>query len=280
MKPTGMKYCIKTCSSENTQELENLLNEMSAQGWEIYTMHEDEGDDGFNFNCIFARDAQEEPDEDNDFDEEEDEIVMRSAGGTSAADPALFNMLKDLRKKMSKQLDVPPYVIFQDPSLEAMATVYPINLDELQNIPGVGAGKAKRYGAAFCELIRKHCEENEIERPEELRVRTVANKSKLKVSIIQSIDRKVALDDIASAKGIDFSELLDEVEAIVYSGTKINIDYFLDEVMDEDHLEDIYEYFKESETDSLDDAMNELGDEYTEEEIRLVRIKFLSEMAN
>ncbi len=218
--------------------------------------------------------------EDNDFDEEEDEIVMRSAGGTSAADPALFNMLKDLRKKMSKQLDVPPYVIFQDPSLEAMATVYPINLDELQNIPGVGAGKAKRYGAAFCELIRKHCEENEIERPEELRVRTVANKSKLKVSIIQSIDRKVALDDIASAKGIDFSELLDEVEAIVYSGTKINIDYFLDEVMDEDHLEDIYEYFKESETDSLDDAMNELGDEYTEEEIRLVRIKFLSEMAN
>lgn len=215
--------------------------------------------------------------EDNDFDEDE-EPVPQKGGGT--ADPALFAMLKDLRKKLSKQLDVPPYVIFQDPSLEAMATVYPINIDELQNIPGVGAGKAKRYGAEFCDLIKRHCEENEIDRPEDLRVRTVANKSKLKVSIIQSIDRKVALDDIASAKGIDFSELLDEIEAIVYSGTKLNIDYFLEEVMDEDHMLDIYDYFKESETDSLDEAMDELGEDYTEEEIRLVRVKFLSEMAN
>lgn len=217
--------------------------------------------------------------EDNDFDEEEEETPLRG-GGSCAVDPALYSMLKDLRKKLSKQLEVPPYVIFQDPSLEAMATIYPVTLEELQNIPGVGAGKAKRYGEEFCRLIKRHCEENEIERPEDLRVRTVANKSKLKVSIIQSIDRKVALDDIAVAKGIEFGELLDEIEAIVYSGTKLNIDYFLDEVMDEDHLDDIYDYFKESTTDSLDEALDELGDEYSEDEIRLVRIKFISEMAN
>lgn len=217
--------------------------------------------------------------EDNDFEEEEDETPVRG-GASCAVDPVLYSMLKDLRKKLSKKLEVPPYVIFQDPSLEAMATIYPVTLDELQNIPGVGAGKAKRYGEEFCRLIKKHCEENEIERPEDLRVRTVANKSKLKVSIIQSIDRKVALDDIALAKGIEFSELLDEVEAIVYSGTKLNIDYFLDEIMDEDHMQDIYDYFKESVTDKIDDAIEELGDDYTEDEIRLVRIKFISEMAN
>ncbi|MBQ4519307.1 MAG: DNA helicase RecQ [Bacteroidaceae bacterium] len=217
--------------------------------------------------------------EDNEFNEEEEDTPVRG-GGSCAVDPALYSMLKDLRKKLSKQLEVPPYVIFQDPSLEAMATIYPVTLEELQNIPGVGAGKAKRYGEEFCRLIKRHCEENEIERPEDLRVRTVANKSKLKVSIIQSIDRKVALDDIAMAKGIDFCDLLDEIEAIVYSGTKLNIDYFLDEVMDEDHLDDIYEYFKESTTDSLDEAIDELGDDYTEDEIRLVRIKFISEMAN
>ena len=218
--------------------------------------------------------------EDTDFDEsEEDEAPVRG-GGSCAVDPALFSMLKDLRKKMAKKLDVPPYVIFQDPSLEAMATTYPVTLEELQNIPGVGAGKAKRYGQEFCVLIKKHCEENEIERPEDLRVRTVANKSKIKVSIIQAIDRKVALDDIALSKGLDFSELLDEVEAIVYSGTRLNIDYFLEEIMDEDHMLDIYDYFKESTTDKIDEAMDELGDDYTEDEIRLVRIKFISEMAN
>ena len=218
--------------------------------------------------------------DDTDFDEvEEDEAPVRG-GGSCAVDPALYSMLKDLRKKMSKKLDVPPYVIFQDPSLEAMATTYPVTLEELQNIPGVGAGKAKRYGQEFCVLIKKHCEENEIERPEDLRVRTVANKSKIKVFIIQAIDRKVALDDIAVSKGLDFSELLDEVEAIVYSGTRLNIDYFLEEIMDEDHMLDIYEYFKESTTDKIDDAMDELGDDYTEDEIRLVRIKFISEMAN
>ena len=217
--------------------------------------------------------------EDTDFDEEEDEAPVRG-GGSCAVDPALYSMLKDLRKKMSKKLDVPPYVIFQDPSLEAMATTYPVTLEELQNIPGVGSGKAKRYGQEFCVLIKKHCEENEIERPEDLRVRTVANKSKIKVSIIQAIDRKVALDDIAMSKGLEFGELLDEVEAIVYSGTRLNIDYFLDEIMDEDHMLDIYDSFKESATDKIDDAMDELGDDYTEDEIRLVRIKFISEMAN
>ena len=153
-------------------------------------------------------------------------------------------------------------------------------MEELQKIPGVGAGKAKRYGQEFCGLIRKHCDENEIDRPEDLRVRTVANKSKLKVSIIQSIDRKGALNDIAVAKGIEFSERMNEIEAIVYSGTKLNIDYFLNEIMDEDHMQDIYDYFKESTTDKIDDAMDELGDDYTEDEIRLVRIKFISEMAN
>lgn len=217
--------------------------------------------------------------EDHEFEEEEEKIPVRG-GASCAVDPVLYSMMKDLRKKLSKRLEVPPFVIFQDPSLEAMATTYPITLEELQNIPGVGAGKAKRYGAEFIALIKRHVEENEIERPEDLRVKTVANKSKLKVSIVQSIDRKVALDDIAVSKGLEFGELLDEVEAIVYSGTRINIDYFLNDVMDEDHIEDIYEYFKDSETDDLEEAIEELGGDYTEEEIRLVRIKFLSEMAN
>ena len=218
--------------------------------------------------------------EDRDFDEEEnDEIPMRSSG-TVVVDPALFSMLKDLRKKVSKQHGLPPYVIFQDPSIEAMATTYPITIEELRNIPGVGEGKAKRYGQEFVDLIRRHVEENEIERPEDMRVRTVANKSKMKVSIIQSIDRKVALDDIALAKGIEFDELLDEVESIVYSGTKLNIDYFLEEVLDDDKVEEIYDYFKESETDDVEEAIEELGDEFTEEEIRLVRLKFISEMGN
>jgi ATP-dependent DNA helicase RecQ len=217
---------------------------------------------------------------DNDFDDIEEEDIPARGSGACAVDPTLYAMLKDLRKKLSKKLTVPPYVIFQDPSLEAMATIYPITLEELQNIPGVGAGKAKRYGEEFCILIKKHCEENEIERPEDLRVRTVANKSKLKVSIIQSIDRKVALDDIALSKGIEFNELVNEIEAIVYSGTKLNIDYFLNEIMDEDHLFDIYNYFKRSETDGIEEALEELGVDFSEDEVRLVRIKFISEMAN
>jgi ATP-dependent DNA helicase RecQ len=198
-----------------------------------------------------------------------------------ALDPTLASMLRDLRKKVSKQLERPPYVIFQDVSIDQMATDYPVTLEELKNIQGVGEGKVKQpYAKEFVELIRKYCEENEIERQVDLRVRTVAKKSMLKVKIIQSIDRQIALDDIANAQGIDFEELLDEVEAIVYSGTKLNIDYFLEEVMDEDHIDDIYDYFTESETDKLNVAQDELGEEYSEDEIRLVRIKFLSEMAN
>ena len=217
--------------------------------------------------------------EDHDYDELEEEEPVQS-GGACAVDPVLYDMIKDLRKRMAKDLNVPPYVIFQDASLEAMATIYPQTIKELENIPGVGAGKAKRYGDEFCKLIKKHCEDNEIERPEDLRIRTVANKSKLKVSIIQAIDRKVMLDDLAEGKGIDFTELLDEIEAIVYSGTKINIDYFIEEILDDEHIDDIYGYFKESETDDIDDALDELGADYSEEEIRLVRIKFISEMAN
>jgi ATP-dependent DNA helicase RecQ len=219
---------------------------------------------------------------DNEFDEEDedDATIRRAGGGTGAADEVLFSMLKDLRKKMSKRLEVPPFVIFQDPSLEAMATTYPVTMEELQNIPGVGAGKAKRYGEDFLRLIKTHVQENEIERPVDLRVRTVANKSKLKVFIIQAIDRKIALDDIAISKGLEFPELLDEIEAIIYSGTKINIDYFINEVMEEDHILDIYEYFRESQTDDVETALAELGSDYTEEEIRLIRIKFVSEMGN
>ena len=202
-------------------------------------------------------------------------------GGISALDPALSAMLRDLRKKVSKRLQRPPYVIFQDVSLEQMATDYPVTLEELKNIQGVGEGKVKQpYAKEFVDLIKKYCDENGIERQVDMRVRTVAKKSMLKVKIIQSIDRQIALDDIASAQGLEFEELLDEVEAIVYSGTKLNIDYFLEEVMDEDHVDDIYDYFTESDTDKLSVAEEELGDEYSEDEIRLVRIKFISEMAN
>lgn len=215
---------------------------------------------------------------DNEFKDDDYEEGGEAVG--MALDPELFAMLKGLRKQMAQKLGVPGYVIFQDPSLEQMATMYPITFEELQQIQGVGAGKAKRYGKEFLELIKRHCEDNGIERAEELRVRTVAKKSIIKVKIIQSIDKQLALDDIAESLGLSFDELLDEVEAIVYSGTKININYFIEEVIDDEHVDDIYEYFRESETDSLDDAINELGDECSEDEIRLVRIKFLSEMAN
>ena len=216
---------------------------------------------------------------DNEFHEDDEPIEHE--GGISALDPVLSAMLRDLRKKVSKRLQRPPYVIFQDVSLEQMATDYPVTLDELKNIQGVGEGKVKQpYAKEFVDLIKQYCDENGIERQADMRVRTVAKKSMLKVKIIQSIDRQVALDDIANAQGIEFEELLDEVEAIVYSGTKLNIDYFLEEVMDEDHIDDIYDYFSESDTDKLSVAQDELGDEYSEDEIRLVRIKFLSEMAN
>lgn len=197
-----------------------------------------------------------------------------------ALDPELYSMLKDLRLSLSKKHNLPPYVIFQDVSLEQMATMYPVDLQELQNIQGVGVGKAKRYGAEFCKLIKNYCEEKGIERPEEMRVRTVAKKSVLKVSIIQSIDRQIALDDLAEAKGLEFDALLDEIEAIVYSGTKLNIDYFIEEVIDDEHVDDIYDYFMESDTDDINVASQELGGDYSDDEIRLVRIKFLSEQAN
>ena len=219
--------------------------------------------------------------EDNEFSEDYELVSSDSDGGTSALDPTLNAMLRDLRKKVSRRLERPPYVIFQDVSIEQMATDYPVTLEELKNIQGVGEGKVKQpYAKEFVDLIKSYCDENDIERHSDLRVRTVAKKSLLKVKIIQAIDRQIALDDIATAQGLEFEELLDEVEAIVYSGTKLNIDYFLDEVMDEDHVDDIYDYFSESESDSLEDAISELGQECSEDEIRLVRIKFISDMAN
>ena len=216
--------------------------------------------------------------EDREFD---DDYIDDGGETTSALDPTLHAMLRDLRKKVSKQIERPPYVIFQDVSLEQMATDYPVTLEELKSIQGVGEGKVRQpYAKEFVGLIKQYCEENDIVRQTDLRVRTVAKKSMLKVSIIQGIDRQIALDDIANAKGIDFNEMLDEVEAIVDSGTKLNIDYFLDEVMDEDHIDDIYDYFLDSDTDDLETAIDELGEDYSEDEIRLVRIKFISEMAN
>lgn len=210
----------------------------------------------------------------NDIDED------ASYGAVSALDPTLLSMLKSLRKDVAEKNNLPPYVIFQDMSLDQMATSYPVTEKELGNIRGVGVGKAKRYGKPFYELISKYCEENEIERPDELIVKTVVKDSMKKPKIINLIDRKRSLDDIASTVGLDFEELLDEIDTIVYSGTRLNIDYCIYEELDEEDVEDIYEYFRESDTDSMEDAMDELGDTYTEDQVRLVRIKFISEMGN
>ena len=214
--------------------------------------------------------------EDHDFTEAEDDTVT-----TAALDETLLAMLKDLRRSIARKLGKAPYLIFQDSTLEDMATMYPVNTEELLHVQGVSEGKAKRFGREFCELIARHCEENDIERPENLRVRSSAkdSKSKLKVMIIQKIDLKVGLEDIAEACNLEFGELLDEIEGIVYSGMKLNIDYYLNEIMDEDELQDIYAYFEEAENDDLDEALDELSD-YDEDDIRLVRIKFYSEMAN
>ena len=205
-----------------------------------------------------------------------------SSGGTGVVDPELFSLIKDLRKKISKDKNIPPFVIFNDPSLEDMAIQYPITSEEMQNITGVGVGKAQRYGDEFAELIKKYVEEKEIERPLDMVVKSVVNKSVQKVYIIQSIDRKMSLNDIAGAKNMGMNDLLKEIEAIVHSGTRINIDYYINEVMDQEHQDEVYGYFREdAETESIDDALDELGeDEYTEEDIRLIRIKFLSEMGN
>lgn len=215
--------------------------------------------------------------EDREFNEEEEAEVLKSGAGC-AADPELYSILKDLRKKIARHYSLPPYVIFQDPSLEAMATTYPVTVEELAGISGVGAGKARRYGKEFVDVIRRHVEENEIERPEDLVVRSLANKSKVKISIIHAIDRKIELNEIADSKGMEFDELLDEIEAIVNSGTKININYYIDEMLDEDQQGEIFDWFKQSESGRLEDAFQELGSDYSEEEIRLMRIKFISDM--
>ncbi len=218
---------------------------------------------------------------DHDYDREEQAAEQVSARGGGAADEELFAMLKDLRRKVAKQHDLPPYVIFQDPSLEDMSIQYPVTLEELQSISGVGAGKAQKFGAEFVKLIKAYVEEKDIERPQDIVVKAVANKSSNKIFIIQSIDRKMDFEDIARARNFDMNELLTEIEAIVKSGTRLDICYYLNTVMDDDKVDDIYLYFKEdAQSDSLDDAIEELGSEYTEEEIRLVRIKFLSEVAN
>ena len=218
--------------------------------------------------------------EDHDYADTTDEENAFGAR-TAAVDEELFSILKDLRKKLSKLKDVPPFVIFQDPSLEDMAIQYPVTIDELQNISGVGAGKAQRYGQEFVEIIKKYVEEKEIIRPLDMVVKSVVNKSGLKVYIIQSIDMKRPLEDIAEAKGLEMPELISEIEAIVNSGTRINLDYYINMTIDEERQHDIYSYFREeAESDSLEDAIKELGNEFEEEEIRLVRIKFLSEMGN
>ena len=218
---------------------------------------------------------------DHDYDAEDENEPSGPIKGGGAADEELYAMLKDLRRKVAKQNDLPPYVIFQDPSLEDMSIQYPITIEELQTISGVGAGKAQKFGEEFVKLIKAYVEEKEILRPQDMVVKGVANKSSNKIFIIQSIDRKMDFEDIARAKNLDLDELLTEIEAIVNSGTRLDIQYYLNKVMDEDKVEDIYLYFKEdAETDSLDDAIEELGSEYSEEEIRLVRIKFISEVAN
>ena len=219
---------------------------------------------------------------DHDYDEQEkEEEAMAASVGRGAADEELYAMLKDLRKKVAKKHDLPPFVVFQDPSLEDMAIQYPVTIEEMQNITGVGVGKAKKFGEEFVKLIKAYVEEKEIVRPQDMVVKSVANKSGNKIFIIQAIDRKMDFEDIARAKNLDFDELLTDIEGIVNSGTKLDISYYIEQYMDEDKAEDIYLYFKEdAKSDSLDEAVEELGSDYTEEEIRLVRIKFMCEMGN
>jgi ATP-dependent DNA helicase RecQ len=213
-------------------------------------------------------------------DEAEDE-VEESQQQSGTLDTQLLQMLKDLRKKIAKQKSLPPFVIFQDPSLDEMCTHYPVSLDELKQIQGVGSGKAMKFGQSFIDLIKKYVDENDIDRPVDLIIKTAANKSALKVSIIQNIDRQISLEDIASAKGISFDEILKELETIVNSGTKLNLNYYIDEIIEDDRQEEVFDYFKSTETDSIEDALTELGPEdYTREELQLMRIKFLSELGN
>ena len=222
----------------------------------------------------------DEEDDDDDLEGPGDPVKTGGSGaGGNVADPTMYNILKDLRKKVARQMDLPPYVVFKDSSLEDMASSYPMTMEELQKISGVGLSKAKKFGEPFLKVITEYVHENDIERPEDMRIRTVASKSKLKVSIVQMIDRKVSLEDIANTYDLDFGELLSEMEAILNAGNKINISYFIDDVMEADKVDDIYEYFLHAESDDLEKAINALGD-CDEEEIRLVRIKFISELAN
>ena len=219
--------------------------------------------------------------EDHVYDEGDNTgIVTNSKSGSAVADETLIKMLKDLRKSNAKRLGVPPFVIFQDPSLDDMALKYPVNLEELSNVHGVGEGKAKKYGKDFVELISRYVEENDIVRPEDIVVKSTGTNSALKLYIIQNIDRKLPLDDIASGKGMDMEDFVKEMEAIVYSGTKLNINYWIDEILDEDQQEEIHDYFMDSETDKIKDAIEEFDGDYDDEELRLYRIKFISEVAN
>ena len=215
-------------------------------------------------------------------DDDDDATIQAGAvRGGGGGDEQLLAMLKDLRKDLSRKLKLQPWVIFSDQSLEDMSITYPITIDELKNCQGVGEGKARKFGKEFMSLIAKYVEENEIIRPDDFVVKSIVNKSANKVFIIQSVDRKLPLEDIADAKGLDMEELMNEIEAIVFSGTKLNLDYYIDQTLDEDVVEEIYDYFKEeAESDSLEEAMEELGSDYDEMEVRLVRIKFLCEVAN
>ena len=210
----------------------------------------------------------------------DDDIVVNQKGGGGAADEQLFGILKDLTKKIAKEKNLPPYVIFQEPSLEDMATRYPINMDELVNIAGVGQGKASKFGQPFLDIINKYVIDNEIERPDDMVVKSIVNKSGLKVYVIQSIDSKRTLEDIASAKGKEVGEILTEIESIISSGTKLNLDYIIEELIDQDYQDEIMDFMREMESDSIEEMMSEFGDTYSEDELRLVRIKFISEMGN
>ena len=218
--------------------------------------------------------------EDHEYSEVEDDAIVAASKSTGTADEALMVILKDLRKKEAKKLGVPPFVVFQEPSLEDMALKYPISKEELINIHGVGEGKAKKYGGAFLELISQYVEENDIIRPEDLVVKSTGVNSVNKLYIIQNIDRKLPLDDIASAKGINMDALIKEMEQIVYSGTKLNIKYWIDDLLDEEQQEEIHDYFMESESDNIENALKEFEGDYDINELRFMRIKFISEVAN
>ena len=218
--------------------------------------------------------------EDHEYNEAEDDAIVTAAKSSGTANEVLMSMLRDLRKKVAKKLGVPPFVVFQDPSLEDMALKYPITSDELSNVHGVGEGKAKKYGNEFIELIARYVEDNDIIRPDDLVVKSTGANSANKLYIIQNIDRKLSLDDIAKAKGMKMDDLLKEMEQIVYSGTKLNISYWVNDILDEDQQEEIHDYFMESESDKIEDALKEFDGDYDIEELRLMRIKFISEVAN